>query len=124
MGDMAGPEDDPAQVPHPAAPPPTYTEQCEACNKTVSAIDMQIVLHKLKTHEKICPNLKNVSNETKPTAKLVDKCELAGMKLSAKPNELDMVDWIRFKERWVRWKAQQHPDRDLTTSLLNLAQNI
>ena len=96
----------PAQVLHLLTPPPTYTEQCEACNKMVSAINMQIILHKLKTHEKICPNLKDISNEMKPTAKLVDECELTGMKLSVKPNELDMVDWIQFKERWVRCKAQ------------------
>ena len=70
---MPGPEDDPAQVPHLPTPPLTYTEQCEACNKTVSAIDMQIVLHKLKTHEKICLNLKDIGNEMKPTAKLVDE---------------------------------------------------
>ena len=123
--DIAGPEmpeDDPANVP--PSPPLTATEQCEACNKIISACSEQILHLKMETHIKICPTLKESNNEKKPTAKLVDKCELAGMKLSAKPNELDMVDWIRFKERWVRWKAQQHPDRDLTTSLLNLAENV
>ena len=121
---MAGPEDDPGRVSLPASPPPTYTLQCEACDKTLSANDGQILLKQLDIHEKICPALKDISNEKRPTAKLVDEGELTGMKLSAKPNELDMVDWIRFKERWVRWKAQQHLDRDLTTSLLNLAENV
>ena len=121
---MPGTEDDPRQVLLPPSPPPAYTLQCEACNKTLSAIDKQILLKQLDIHEKICPTLKDISNEKRPTAKLVDEGELAGMKLSAKPNELDMVDWIRFKERWVRWKAQQHPGRDLTTSLLNLAENV
>ena len=92
---MPSPEVDPAQVAHPPSPPPIYTEHCEACNKTVSAIDKQILLKKLDTHEKICPTLKDIGNEKKTTAKLVDEGELTGMKLSAKPNELDMVDWIR-----------------------------
>ena len=42
-------------------------------------------------------------------AKLVNKYELANMKVRSKPNEMDLVDWIRFKDRWNNWKKLQDP---------------
>ena len=41
----------------------------------------------------------------------------------AKPNEMNKVNWIWFKETWKSWKKLQDPGRDLSTNLLNLVQN-
>ena len=42
-------------------------------------------------------------------AKLVNEYELANMKVRSKPNEMDLVDWIWFKDRWNNWKKLQDP---------------
>ena len=56
-------------------------------------------------------------------AKLVNEYELANMKVKSKPNEMDLVNWIRFEDRWNNWKKLQDPGRNLSTSLLDLVQN-
>ena len=56
-------------------------------------------------------------------AKLVNEYELANMKVKSKLNEMDLVDWIRFKDRWNNWKKLQDPGQNLSTSLLDLVQN-
>ena len=56
-------------------------------------------------------------------AKLVNEYELANMKVKSKPNEMDLVNWIRFEDRWKNWKKLQDPGRDLSTSLMDSVQN-
>ena len=77
------------------------------------------VCSQLSNHEKHCKSL--LCNSVQ--AKLVNEYELANMKVKSKPNEMDLVDWIRFKERWDNWKKLQDPGRNLSTSLLDLVQN-